>query len=303
MPTNRSSKDGPWGRLKPVRQDVLETFGLPSKGDTRLLDYKNQEFLYTEIVDRYMKFCSDAGHGVELLRRFSSLRIDRSTSNQSPPITDVGKVTKTPASKTMTEAAASAKHLSNILSALRKLREGIVASKRVDDFAVQAYLFCTRVSILAKQPESYHPAILHLLRVLHVKHPLTSSELEEIAGYLVLDTACRRKQMADAITLSRQYGVQNADVQITLFAVIHDNYVLFRKAMSRTDTYKAQLMAWADNDMRIHALKCLGRTYHSVTLRFLESMTASKWADLISRDGVGWEREDERVVIRKAKSR
>lgn len=26
---------GPWGRLKPVEQDPLESIGLPSKGDTR----------------------------------------------------------------------------------------------------------------------------------------------------------------------------------------------------------------------------------------------------------------------------
>jgi hypothetical protein len=26
---------GPWGRLKPVEQDVLESMGLPSKGDNR----------------------------------------------------------------------------------------------------------------------------------------------------------------------------------------------------------------------------------------------------------------------------
>lgn len=26
---------GPWGRLKPVEQDPLQSIGLPSKGDTR----------------------------------------------------------------------------------------------------------------------------------------------------------------------------------------------------------------------------------------------------------------------------
>jgi len=34
---NKGAKipSGPWGRLKPVEQDPLESFGLPSKGDTR----------------------------------------------------------------------------------------------------------------------------------------------------------------------------------------------------------------------------------------------------------------------------
>lgn len=67
------------------------------------------------------------------------------------------------------------KALSEVLSALRKLREGIVASKRADDFAVQAYLFCIRLSVLVKHPESYHPAILHLLRRMTTTSTTTTS--------------------------------------------------------------------------------------------------------------------------------
>lgn len=65
----------PWSRLKPVDLDPLDAFGLPSKGDARLLDPKTQERYYTKIVERYMSFCSDAGERDELLRRFSSLEL------------------------------------------------------------------------------------------------------------------------------------------------------------------------------------------------------------------------------------
>jgi hypothetical protein len=34
-PSSRRAASGAWNRLKPVREDVLETYGLPSKGETR----------------------------------------------------------------------------------------------------------------------------------------------------------------------------------------------------------------------------------------------------------------------------
>jgi len=35
MAPNRGASGGPWGRLKPVELDPLDSIGLPSKGDTR----------------------------------------------------------------------------------------------------------------------------------------------------------------------------------------------------------------------------------------------------------------------------
>ena len=34
-PSSRRAASGAWNRLKPVREDILETYGLPSKGETR----------------------------------------------------------------------------------------------------------------------------------------------------------------------------------------------------------------------------------------------------------------------------
>ena len=34
-PSSRRGASGAWNRLKPVREDVLESYGLPSKGETR----------------------------------------------------------------------------------------------------------------------------------------------------------------------------------------------------------------------------------------------------------------------------
>ncbi|KAI1197564.1 hypothetical protein F5X97DRAFT_301963 [Nemania serpens] len=287
----------PWSRLKPVELDPLESMGLPSKGDNRLLDFKTQERYYTKIVERYMTFCSDAGERDELLRRFASLHLSSTNAalSRSRPgqNSDPGPNPRQPGSKP----------LSDILSALRKLREGIVASKRVDDFATQAYLFCIRLAVLVKHPESYHPAILHLLRRIQPAHGMTTVEFNEVTSYLVLDTACRRNNLGEAFALRHRYRLKDSKVDAVLDALTHDNYVKFMRLKQRVDRHRAKLLEYAEGAMRQHLLKCFGRTYLSVDLSFLETCADSAWPRLTAEDGVGWELDGSKVVIRKVKAR
>ena len=263
-----------------------------------------------------MTFCTDAGKRDELLRRFASLEIHEGGAGQTKSDMGPSKAAEIAATaapnpsntavEPSTEALqnpANTKALSDVMMALRKLREGIVASKRVDDFSVQAYLFCVRLSILVKHPESYHPAILYLLRYLHLQCPLTSVEFQEIVGYLVLDTACRRKELAEAFSLRKLYKLKDPKVDMVLHALVHDNYTQFRKMRSAVDGHRARLLDYAENDVRMRTLKAFGRTYLSVDLGFLECMTDSSWDELRKNDGVGWELEGEKVVIRKVRAR
>jgi hypothetical protein len=51
-PSSRRGASGAWNRLKPVREDPLESYGLPSKGETRYIPYPNQISLSnTSIAD------------------------------------------------------------------------------------------------------------------------------------------------------------------------------------------------------------------------------------------------------------
>ncbi|KAI1113119.1 hypothetical protein F5Y14DRAFT_452347 [Nemania sp. NC0429] len=297
----------PWSRLKPVELDPLESMGLPSKGDNRLLDFKTQERYYTKIVERYMTFCSDAGERDELLRRFASLHLSstdananaNANANTAPSRSRPGQSPHPAPSP----AQPASKALADILSALRKLREGIVASKRVDDFATQAYLFCIRLAVLVKHPESYHPAILHLLRRIQPVHGMTTVELSEVTSYLVLDTACRRNNLEEAFALRRRYRLRDSKVDAVLDALTHDNYVKFMRLKQRVDRHRAKLLEYAEGAMRQHLLKCFGRTYLSVDLSFLEACAGSAWPRLVAEDGVGWELDGSKVVIRKVKAR
>ncbi|RYP37185.1 hypothetical protein DL767_003004 [Monosporascus sp. MG133] len=319
----------PWSRLKPVEMDPLEAMGLPSKGDNRLLDFKTQERYYTKIVERYMTFCSDAGERDELLRRFAALRLTHNKETQLPSSAPSTSSSSASSKKTMLDNASftptappsisstslspatipnDTKALSDVLSALRKLREGIVASKRADAFAVQAYLFCIRLAVLVKHPESYHPALLHLLR--RIRGPnggdsdvMTSFELAEAAGYLVLDTACRRGDLAEAYALRRRYGLADARVDGVLRALAHDNWVTLARLRRRVDGHRARLLEFAEERVRRHLLKCFARSYLSVDLGFLERSADRKWDTLTTEDGVGWELEGDKVVIRKVRAR
>jgi hypothetical protein len=199
--------------------------------------------------------------------------------------------------------ASSQKDLAILMMAMRKLREGIVASKRVDDFSIQAYIFCIRLSILVKHMESYHPAILHLLKKMHTVQPLTNTELSEFVGYLVLDLACRQKDLAQAYLVRHDYGLRDPKVDAVLRALAHDNYFLFWRVKRSVDGHKAKLLEFAEEEMKRQTLKCLGRSYLSIDLSSLEQYTSSSWTSLTKDFEVGWQLEGTKVIIRKPKGR
>lgn len=274
-------------------------------------------------MDRYLSCCTEAGKREELLKRFAAMELSEASKPSKPPehadpsslikskgkdlhhdsaLKAKGKDKDIP--RLSTEEAqnpANTKALSDVMMALRKLREGIVASDRKDDFAVQTYLFNIRLSILIKNPDSYHPAILYLLKKLHEARPLTPIELAEVVSYLILDTACRRKELAEAFSLRQRYGLKDKHIDAVLGALVHDNYVQFRKVKRVVDGHKSKLMEFAEADMRLLTLKCFGRTYLGCDAQFLEAMAGKKWDDLVKDDSVGWERDGEKIVIRRVK--
>lgn len=244
-----------------------------------------------------MDFCTDAGQGDELSRRLARVEISSETRN--------GNAQRSAASidGASIDVNVEQKSISTLMMAMRKLREGIVASHRVDDFAIQAYIFCIRLSILVKQMESYHPAILHLLKKMHPVQALTNTELQEFAGYLVLDLACRQNDLAQAFSMRFQYGLRDSKVDAVLQALSHDNYFLFWKVKRSVDGHKAKLMEFAESDMRKQTLKCLGRSYLNIDQRSLEQYTQASWSTLCKDYAVGWQLESNKVVIRKPKAR
>ncbi|OCK80035.1 hypothetical protein K432DRAFT_298511, partial [Lepidopterella palustris CBS 459.81] len=191
--------------------------------------------------------------------------------------------------------------LATILNALRKLREAIVSTSRRDLFAQRVYIFNIHCAILCKDWESYAPALLSLLSKIHPYTPLPSPDLHEFVGYHILDLACRQSNMLAAYQVKRQYKYSDRRVEMVLRALVADNWVVFWKMRRAVDGYQKRVMEWAEEGVRLHALKCLGRGYMTAERSYVERCADRRWADLVN-DGVGWELVDgEKVIIRRPK--
>ncbi|KIW28990.1 uncharacterized protein PV07_04841 [Cladophialophora immunda] len=318
----------PWDRLRPVKQDPLEAMGFVSKGDNRLLDLKTQESYYHKIVARYMQFC--ARHSKDLDSAFASLNLDegqppaldssrkptgKSTNPQPAPAqTPSQQDFMAPNNTQATNAALPlpASELSIILLALRKLREGLLASSTSAPspvFSQRVHVFNIRVAVLALHPEGYHPSLLHLLSVLHTpEYPLPRSELVEMTAYLILDTAIRQRDLYQAYALrynSRiRFGFKSRDVDGVLKSLVMGDWVTFWRVRQKVDGYVRAILHWHLETQRKMVLKAIGRAYYACDVNWiLQSATGGQlsWNELVNVEDVGWMREGDKVVIRKPK--
>lgn len=246
-----------------------------------------------------MAFCSDAGRSDELLRRLARLDISQTRRPEIPqPLPSPYS-----SSADLRINASGERDVDTLMMSLRKLREGIKASKRIDEFSIQAYIFSIRLSILLKQRDAYADALPYLLDTMHKLQPLSSVELQEFAGYLVLDHACRDNNLVKAHAARKTYELHDMKIDNVLRALTYDNYWLFWKVKKSVDGYKAKLMEYAEEGMKKLALKCLGRSYLSIDLPALEQYTNSTWSSLVKEQGVGWQLEGTKVIIRGPKGR
>jgi len=265
----------------------------------RLNDLKAQEVYYNRIVERYMKFCAASTNGDDLDKQFASLSLHTSSllNLSSVPSADTLHIPTTRSFNPTTG------ELSTILHALRKLREAVTATGRKDQFAQRAYIFNVHAAILCKDWESYSPALTSLLNVIHPATPLSSTELHEYIGYMILDQACRQGDIAGAHETRLKYRYTDRRVEMVLKALVADNWVVFWKMKKAVDGYQRRILEFAEQGTRVHALKCLGKGYMSADRRYVERCADRQWADLV-QDGVGWElTEMDKVIIKIPKAR
>ncbi|KAK4140370.1 uncharacterized protein C8A04DRAFT_15016 [Dichotomopilus funicola] len=319
----RKQGRGPSGlqsRLKPVELDPLAEYGLPSKGEKRLLVHKIQESYYALIASRYLAFCTAAGDRDNLQKQFAGLSLSNNLSSSSSAsqqlsvdqLPSLPSLTATAQTALAGASASSAEEkqrdtLPQLLFALRKLREGLVSADRRDHFAAQVFLFSVRLGVLTGAYETYLPAGLHLLRCGggggNTDSPtpaasLTSVEHHEVVSYLVLDAACRRSDLSAAPLRG-----DDKHVDAALAALVSDDWVAWRRVRRQVDGYRARLMGFAEARMVGHTLKAFARAYLTVPLAVLEEQTGCEWEELRGTYGVGWEREGEKVVIRRVQGR
>ncbi|KAH9903925.1 hypothetical protein F4778DRAFT_733248 [Xylariomycetidae sp. FL2044] len=272
--------------------DLLETIGLPSRGDKRLLDHRIQEKYQTKIIERYLQWCTDANGPPDFLRRLEQL--DHSNKHAWPARVPLPDAEQHRLDENRTKVM-------SILAAHRKLREGLVSTKRADFFAVQSYMFIIRLSILVKDHETYHPACLHLLRNIRPHGNMTKIEIRDVVSYLALDAACRRDKLGEAYQLRFRFDLRERYVVGLLDALTHDNWMKYNRIKTKVDRHVLKLLEFTDEDMLVYTLKSFGKTYFTVDLAFLERNTGKDWDTLVKKHGVGWELDGDRVTIRRAR--
>ena len=240
-----------------------------------------------------MQFCAAAGRDDNALdRAFAGLSLESSRSEDP-----------TASKSSISDDAASPKELGVLLMAMRKLREGIVATGRTDTFAQRVYVFIIRAAVLTSTFESYGPALQHLLHRVHASTPLPAPELHEFVGYHILDLACRLGEYGEAYKARHRWVYRDERVEGVLRALVHDDWVAFWRIRGVVDGYQRRLMGWAEEAMRRHALKCLGRGYLSADMVYVESCAGRTWEELKRLDAVGWELEGSKVTIRRVKAK
>lgn len=299
----------------------------------RLLDPKAQESFYNKIVARYMQFCTQ--HSKDLDSAFASLSLEGNQPSYSDParnaplratatLADEGHPASPmqhgwaipPAGPTTTtgQPLSSSAELSTILLALRKLREGLLASSATAPtpvFSQRVHVFNIRAAILALHPPGYHASLLHLLFVLHtLDHPLPRSELVEMTTYLILDTAIRQNDLNQAYALrynSRiRFGFKSRVVDSILKSIVMADWVTFWRVRQQVDGYVRAILYWRLEAQRKLVLKSIGRAYYSCDIKWiLQSTTGGEfsWDELVEAEDIGWVREGDRVTIRKPKSK
>lgn len=164
-------------------------------------------------------------------------------------------------------------------------------------------MFIIHASILSRSWESYQPALLYLLHQIHPHTPLSSPELQEFAGYQILDLACRQYELTDALAIKLAFKHRDRRVSTALHSLIHDDWVKFWRVKRAVDGYQRAIMEFAVERMQLHALKCLGKSYHHVDKAYAERSGDADWKQLVQA-GVGWQLQDNGIVmIRKPKAK
>ena len=256
-----------------------------------LLDLRTQEEYYTKLVQRYEDFW--AGSGKSLDDVLASLSLNGASSNGYPNVKSI----------VSNGFKSESKELSTILMAMRKIREAIVSSARKDTFALQAYVFIIRATILAKHMESYHPALLHLLHSIHPVTPLTAVEYNEFVGYYILDLACRQNDLAAAYHVKSCYKYKGDQVEAVVKALVHGDWCTYWNIESLVTSHQKQLMEWTEDEMRSRALGCLSKGYLSVDKKYLEKAIHWRWEDLLEKKNIGWQLEGDVVTIRRIRGK
>lgn len=305
-------------RLKSIDEDPLDAIGLPSRGDAKLASSEAQEYYFELLKSR----CEAEGFSVGsiqvrqcagrsgscLAKQFSNLDLfDRNRRNNQ--------------------------QLAKLLSAMRKLRESLVATKRCDELTREAYLLIIRLTIYLEHHEAYHPALLYVLHSPGLAGLFTRGENMELARYSVLDLAGRQEAMREAwdqawrcgILHPRPFGdledvsrlradgrgdISNQTLKCVLRAAVRNDLLLFHTQKQKLSLNERILLKPLQRRLDADAVACLSRAYFGAKVDFVERTFNLRWSNESEKVNRGiaeatksWQKEGENLVFRVPQAR
>lgn len=106
----------------------------------------------------------------------------------------------------------------------------------------------------------------------------------------------------------KEHAFHSQTIDRILAALMHDNWVMFWQVRKSVDSYFRALMNWAVDRIRRHALKAVGSAYLSVHVSWIVGGCTGDdedwtWDKLVETDKLGWQKEGEKIIIRRPKPR
>lgn len=206
-------------------------------------------------------------------------------------------------SKALQSPAQQPMDTSTVLAAMRKLREGLVASSRLDVFSHQVYFFIIYATILIGNFESFHPALLHLIRVIFARSDIAKTQKDEFVGFYILDLACRQGNLRKAFETRHVYACNDQNINKLLMALVRGDWRLYWKTYEVMNVYQKKLLQASHEMMRQHTINCVSASYLSVRRDFLEEAARSPWRDISRLTPKTWELDGEQILVRRIRKK
>ena len=122
-------------------------------------------------------------------------------------------------------------------------------------------------------------------------------------GYLTFDLACRQGEHVKAHAVKLSFKHSDRRTSTVLKTLIHHDWPIFWRIKRAVDGYQRALMEFAEEDLRLYALKCVGRSYLVADKAYIERCAGAKWHELV-KFGVAWEPQaNGNIMIRKPKTK
>ena len=235
-------------------------------GDRRLAQHANQESYWSVLLETYPQ-----------LRTIRPLRTAEADTDQ------------------LHESGTHQALEEKCLFALRKLREGIVASGRHDKFAIDVFERTALYAILADHPESYVPCLKYLLDSLY-----TTMEDKHSMENLHLLHLCSLDTLSDFVTARVEAGERRCTADDVFQAIARNNWLRLTYIRKRANRYERALLQRQERRLTNQALLSIASAYHFIDVEWLTSKF-EHWKH--TADEKSWSVVDDRCIFRRPRSR